>query len=148
MLKIQVEGIESWYKEAKPLIYNHWQELGLDTDLKGDVNIEALSMLEKTGIASVLVVRDDDKMAGYLLAIHTPHLHYKSSPPMYIVDMYYIAPEYRKGAGVMLFKFAEGYAKKLGCIKMYLSCKVHKDHSRLFEALGFTLSDFAFTKRF
>lgn len=148
MLKIQVEDIESWYKEAKPLIYNHWQELGLDTDLKGDVNIEALCMLEKTGIASVLVVREDDKMAGYLLAIHTPHLHYKSSPPMYIVDMYYIAPEYRKGAGVMLFKFAEDYAKKLGCIKMYLSCKVHKDHSRLFEALGFTLSDFAFTKRF
>lgn len=147
MLTIKVESIESWFKDAVPLIYNHWQELGLDTDLKGDINTEALIQLEKMGIASVVTVRDEGKIAGYLLAIHTPHLHYKSSPPMFIVDMYYIAPEYRKGAGVKLFKFAEEYAKKLGCIKLYLSCKAHKDHSRLFEALGYKLSDFAFTKR-
>lgn len=147
MLTIQVESIKSWYDDAVPLIYDHWQELGLDTDLKGDINTEALKTLEKMGIASVITVRDDGRMAGYLLAIHTPHLHYQSSPPMYIVDMYYIAPEYRKGAGVMLFKFMESYAKKLGCIKLYLSCKVHKDHSRLFEALGYRLSDCAFTKR-
>lgn len=147
MLTIKVESIESWFKDAVPLIYNHWQELGLDTDLKGDINTEALIQLEKMGIASVVTVRDEGKIAGYLLAIHTPHLHYKSSPPMFIVDMYYIAPEYRKGAGVKLFKFTEEYAKKLGCIKLYLSCKAHKDHSRLFEALGYKLSDFAFTKR-
>lgn len=146
-LTFQIESIESWYADAVPLIYNHWQELGLDTDLKGDINIVALKQLESAGIASVITVRDEGKMAGYLLAIHTPHLHYQSSPPMYIVDMYYIAPEYRKGAGVKLFKFMEARAKKLGCIKMYLSCKVHKDHSKLFEALGYKLSDYAFTKR-
>lgn len=147
MLTIQIEPIKAWYEAAIPLIYNHWQELGLDTDLKGDVNTEALSKLESMGLASVLTVRNDGEMVGYLLAIHSPHLHYQSSPPMFIVDMYYIAPEFRKGAGVKLFKFMESYAKKLGCIKLYLSCKVHKDHSKLFEALGYRLSDYAFTKR-
>lgn len=147
MLNFQVESIEAWYSDAVPLIYDHWQELGLDTDLKGDINTEALKSLEAAKIASVITVRDEGQMVGYLLAIHTPHLHYKSSPPMYIVDMYYIKPEYRTGAGAKLLKFMEDYARKLGCIKIYLSCKVHKDHSRLFQALGFKLSDYAFIKR-
>lgn len=147
MIEIKVETIDSWYRESIPLIYNHWQELGLDTDLKGDVDTAALRNMEDAGFASVIVVRDEGKIIGYLLAVHHPHLHYQSSPPVYLVDMYYIAPEYRKGTGVMLFKFMEGHAKNLGCIKIYLSCKVHKDHSRLFEALGYKLSDLAFIKR-
>ena len=32
-MTFQIESAEHWFKDAIPLIYNHWQELGLDTDL-------------------------------------------------------------------------------------------------------------------
>ena len=146
-LLLQIESVDKWFSEAIPLIYAHWQELGLDTDLRGDINTEVLRQLEAIGRLSVITVRDGEALVGYLVAIHFPHLHYQSSPPMFMVDMYYIKPEYRKGAGVRLFRFMESYAKQLGCCKIYLTCKVHKDHSKLFEGLGFRLSDYAFTKR-
>lgn len=147
-LSIQIESIEKWHEEARPtLIDDHWKELGLDLDLKGDINIEALKKMEAAGIASVITVRKDGWMIGYLMGIHCPHLHYHTSPPMFIVDMYYIVPKHRNGAGVRMFKFLEHYAKQIGCIKIYNSTKVHKDHSALFEKLGYKLSDHVFTKR-
>lgn len=146
-LSFQIEPSAKWYDEAKPLIYAHWQELGLDTDLEGDIDIHALTILEETGQCSLITARKDGELIGYLLAFHRPHLHYKSSPPVFIVDMYYISPPYRSGAGVRLFMFMQDYAKRIGCIKIYLSCKVHEDHSKIFEALGFKLSDYAFVKR-
>lgn len=147
-LSIQIEPVEKWHEEARPtLIDDHWKELGLDLDLEGKINVDALAKMEAAGIVSCITVRYDGWMVGYLLAIHHQHLHYNSSPPMFIVDMYYIAPKYRTGAGVRMFKFAEHYAKKLGCIKLYLSCKVHQDHSKLFTKLGYKLSDYAFVKR-
>jgi len=48
---------------------------------------------------------------------------------------------------LQLLKFMEMFAREKKAIKIYLSCKVHKDHSRLFNALGYRLSDYAFTKR-
>lgn len=146
-LSIQIDSIERWHKDAYPLLHDHWQELGLDLDLEGAIDVDSLSKLEEMGRASVITVRDNGNVVGYLLAIHHTHLHYKTSPPVFIVDMYYIAPEYRKGLGVRLFSFMQSYAKKIGCIKLYLSCKVHKDHSKLFTAMGYKLSDYAFVKR-
>ena len=61
--------------------------------------------------------------------------------------MYYIKPEYRKGAGLRLLKFMEVKAREAGAIKIYLSCKVHLDHSALFRMLGYRNSDYTFTKR-
>ena len=66
---------------------------------------------------------------------------------MLIVDAYYVKPEFRQGTGLRLLKYMEEFARMRGAIKIYLSCKVHKDHSRLFQALGYRLSDYAFTKR-
>lgn len=146
-VSIQIETVESWFKDATPLIYDHWQELGMDTDLKGDVNTDALSKLEAAGSCTVITVRDGDAIVGYLMAIHYPHLHYQSSPPVFVVDMHYVKPAYRAINGVRLFKFAENYAKKIGCIKIYLSCKVHQDHSEFFRALGYRPSDYVFIKR-
>ena len=146
-LHLQIEPIDDWFRDAIPLIYNHWQELGLDTDLRGDINTEAMRAMEAVGRFSVITVRDDGALVGYLAALHYPHLHYQSSGPMFMVDMYYIKPDYRKGIGVRLFRYMESYAKKLGCIKIYLTCKAHKDHSELFKGLGYRLSDYAFTKR-
>lgn len=147
MLTFQTESTVAFEKDVRPLLYDHWQELGLDLDLKGDPNFEKMHMLEEMHMWHNLTVRDEGKLVGYLWALITPHLHYKSSKPMLIVDAYYVKPKYRKGAGLKLLKFMEAFAKEKDTIKIYLTCKVHKDHSKLFTALGYRLSDYAFTKR-
>lgn len=143
----QVEPVDSFVLEATPLIYEHWQELGLDLDLRGDPDFDKMSMLEKAGMWHVLTARHEGKLVGYLWALISPHLHYRNSGLMLIVDAYFVLPEYRRGTGLGLLKFMEAYAHEKKAIKIYLTCKVHKDQSKLFEALGYRLSDYAFTKR-
>lgn len=147
MTTFQLESVEKWAAECEPLVYAHWQELGLDLDLEIAPDYSKMKALEDFGCFKVITARDDGKLVGYLLAVFSVHLHYRSSPPMFIVDAYYIAPAYRDGTGARLIRFAETAARRLGAIKMYLSCKVHRDHTKLFEALGYKLSDYAFIKR-
>ena len=112
------------------------------------MDIEKLIMLEKAGAWLTITARDDDgSLVGYAVGVLSPHLHYKSSGPMFMVDMYYIKPEHRNGTGAQLLAFMEATAREKNAIKIYLSCKIHKDHTRLFEALGYKLSDYAFIKR-
>jgi len=143
----QVESVEVWAVEATQLIYDHWQELGLDLDLEIAPDFGKMKQLEDMGMFKVITVRNEGRMVGYLLAIVNNHLHYRNSPKMLIVDAYYVAPECRSGIGVKLVRFTEDLARQLGAIKIYFSCKVHKDHTKLFTALGYRLSDFAFIKR-
>lgn len=146
-MKFQLESVDRWAKDARPLYEKHWRELGLDLDLEIAPDIEKMRVMESAGVWKIITARESGELAGYLLALVTKHLHYRNSPPMFIVDAYYMLPEFRKGAGARLFKFAEQLAHQLGAIKMYLSCKVHEDHSELFRALGYRLSDYAFIKR-
>lgn len=146
-LSFQVESVDSWVADARPLIHEHWQELGLDLDLAIDPDIDKMKLMEQAGAWFVMTARDAGALVGYLLAIVSPHLHYKSSKPMLIVDAYYVRPDVRNGAGARLLSFMEEFAKEKGAIKIYLSCKAHRDHSKLFEAMGYHLSDYAFIKR-
>lgn len=144
---IQIESVEEWASECKDLVYDHWVELGLDLDLEIAPDYGKMKVMEEVGMFKVITVRQEGRMVGYLLAIVSRHLHYRNSSDMFLIDAYYIAPAARSGTGVKLLKFMEQYAKSLGCIKIYLTCKVHKDHSPLFKALGYSLSDLCFIKR-
>jgi N-acetylglutamate synthase-like GNAT family acetyltransferase len=143
----QLESVDKWAAESGRLVYAHWQELGLDLDLVIDPDIAKMKAMEDIGMFKVLTAREDGRLVGYLLAVVSVHLHYRSSPPMFIVDAYYVPPEWRFGTGARMFFYARSVAKQLGTIKMYVSCKVHKDHRKFFEALGFKLSDYALIMR-
>lgn len=143
----QTESVEQFVLEATPLIYEHWQELGLDLDLRGDPDFDKMAILEKAGLWYVLTARHEGKLVGYLWALVSPHLHYRNSGLMLIVDAYYVKSEYRRGTGIGLLKFMETFANQKQAIKIYLTCKVHKDQTKLFTALGYRLSDYAFIKR-
>lgn len=147
MTTFQVESVEAWEAECKDLVYAHWQELGLDLDLEIAPDFEKMKLMENMGMFHVITVREDGRMVGYLLALISVHLHYKNAPKMLVVDAYYVSPECRSGTGVKLIRFTENLSKTLGAIKIYFSCKVHRDHSKLFTAMGYTLSDFAFIRR-
>ena len=147
MTTFQVESVEEWASEAGQLIRDHWQELGLDLDLEIAPDFAKMKAMEDVGMFKVVTVREDGVMVGYLLAVVSKHLHYRTSPLMLIVDAYYISPLCRTGTGVKLIRFTETFAHRMGAIKIYFTCKVHRDHSKLFLALGYRLSDYAFTRR-
>jgi N-acetylglutamate synthase-like GNAT family acetyltransferase len=147
LTKLQLESVDKWASEAAPLVIAHWRELGLDQDLKIDPDVAKMRKMEEIGMFKTITARNEGVMVGYLLAIFATHLHYRSSPPMFIVDAYYVAPDARNGTGVKLIRFMESTAKALGAIKIYISCKIHRDHTKLFESLGYQMSDYAFIKR-
>jgi hypothetical protein len=45
-----------------------------------------------------------------------------------------------------LFQYAEGVLKGIGVDRIIMHTKVHLDNSRLFEYLGYKMSDKTFTK--
>ena len=147
-MKFQVENWKTLWNEGRDLFYAHWQELGLNKDvITLDVDNERYIDMDKSGILHVLTARESGKLVGYYVAFVLPHGHYKNSGLMAFTDFYYIVNEFRVGgAGAKLFIEAERTLRERGVVKAYLSCKVHQDHSPLFEGLGWNKSDYAFTK--
>ena len=60
--------------------------------------------------------------------------------------MYFVLPEFRNGTGAQLFIEWEKRMRELGIVNLFTSCKIHEDHSKLFDLLGFKLTDKTFQK--
>ena len=90
--------------------------------------------------------RNDDELIGYVIFFIAPHLHYKSCKRA-IEDIYFVKKEYRKGrVGIKLFQYAEEVLKHCGVEVIVMNTKVHLDNTRLFEYLGYKMTDKVFTK--
>lgn len=149
MVSFQVEPWSEFYLDAAPLFEKHWQDVAIDQDhIKLNVNVEKYAELDASGLLHIVSVRSDGRLVGYYMAFILPqHMHYVDAGPMAFTDVYYLLPEERGSAGAKLMMVAEQTLRARGVVKAYLSCKVHQDHTELFEALGWTLTDKAFTKR-
>lgn len=146
-ITFQIERWSDFYPDSKALFPAHWKELALNQDeVPLDIDVEGYERLEQLGILMILTARADGELIGYVLSFLMPHLHYKSSGPMCVTDMYYVAPEFRHGVGAIMFQAWERELKKRGIKKAVTSCKVHQDHSPLFFKLGWTHSDHTFVK--
>ena len=104
--------------------------------------------MEKSGILHIVTIRSTGRLVGYYIAFVLPHhVHYSKAGIMAFTDIYYILREFRTGGtGTKLFIEAERTLRNRGVVKAYLSCKVHDDHTALFEGLGWKKTDYAFTK--
>lgn len=95
----------------------------------------------------VVTARDGGKLVGYIICFVMPHFHYKSSGLTALADMYYLLREYRKGGlGARMFMEMERGLKERGVIRAHMSCKAHEDHSKLFQRMGWKLTDYTFSK--
>lgn len=125
----------------------HHGELALDQDkIELALDLDRYEAMRAAGILHVVTMRDAWQLVGYFVAFLLPHVHYKNAGLMAFTDIYYVMPEYRRSGGAQLFIQAEKTMKERGVTKAYLSCKVHQDHSALFEHLGWTFTDKSFTK--
>lgn len=147
MLSFQRESLLEFWPDAEAIFPRHWAELALNQDkIKIDIDKLRYEDMEKFGLMYILTARKAGQLVGYLMAFLMPHFHYKSAGKMALVDMYYVIPEERKGAGAKLFCEFERRMKEMEVVQMIISCKLHQDHTQLFLALGYTWSDKTFIK--
>lgn len=147
----QEESWEKYSRDVMPLWVLHWKEVGLShAAVPLDPDMDRYQAFADRGELHIVTMRTmpDDRLIGYIVSIVTGHLHYKSTLHSH-TDLFFVLPEYRKGmAGVRLFREAERHLKARGVVKIQSGCKVHGglDMTRLFERLGYALTDKLFSK--
>lgn len=142
-----VEPWEECWQELQTHWIAHWKEVAVDQEsIALNPDLDTLHQMAASRMLHVVTVRADGVLVGYHLAIIRPHLHYKQSLSAF-TDIYYVAPEHRKGlVGYRLFQFVEQALKERGVQKMFTGTKLHLDMSRLFERLGWRETERLFTK--
>lgn len=132
----------------EPLFALHWEEMALDRDvIKMDMDHARYAKLDEMNMIHVTTVRDDAVLVGYVICFIIRHMHYANAGEMALADMYWIRPAYRRGlTGLRMFQAMEDSLRERGIVRAHMSCKVHQDHTKLFERLGWKLTDFTFGK--
>lgn len=148
MTTVQTESWKAIAQEIEAVAAYHWQELALDKLLfERDLDHERYLKMDEMGMIHVVTARADGKLVGYIVCFVMPHMHYKSSGLVALADMYFLLREHRiGGVGVKMFMEMERGLKLRNVIRAHMSCKVHEDHTKLFEGMGWTLTDFTFSK--
>lgn len=147
MITIQTERWATFYPDSKAIFPLHWQELALHQEqIPLAIDEAKYETLDRSGILLILTARDEGRLVGYFLWFLMPHLHYNSTGPMGMTDMYFVLPTYRRGTGAKLFMASEAELHKRGIVKAITSCKAHEDHSAFLSRLNWELSDLTFVK--
>ena len=132
--------------ELSELYQEHYDELSVTKEFQMEPYYEMFDKLQDSGMLRVITCRVDGKLAGYIVFMIQPHMHYKSCITAF-EDAYFISKPYRKGRiGIKLFQYAEEVLKGLGVHRIIYGTKIHLDNSRLFEYLGYKHTDKVYTK--
>jgi GNAT superfamily N-acetyltransferase len=149
-MQFQRETLDQWLADLSPLIRPHWEELTLSKDIFGEPypDVPTFRGVEAQGKLIIVTAREKGKLVGYWVEAVLGHLHYPKAPPVCLTDMYFLHPDYRRGPnGLQLIDAASNEARKAGAAEIHTSCKIHEDHTRIFEAMKFKKTDFVFRKR-
>jgi len=132
--------------EMDDLFPDHYEELCVTKEFDYEPDYDAYKRLAQAGMLRCITCRADGELIGYIIFFISPHLHYKSCVTA-TEDIYFVKKEYRKGrVGIKLFQYAEKVLKQFGINRIVMHTKVHLDHSKLFEYLGYKWTDKVFTK--
>jgi GNAT superfamily N-acetyltransferase len=140
-----VDGFQ-FVDEFERLFPEHYEELCVTKEFPYEPDYPAYKRMAEAGMLRCITCRADGKLIGYIIFMVTPHLHYKSCITA-IEDLYFVSKEYRKGrVGIKLFQYAEKVLKERGVQRIVMHTKVHLDNSKLFEYLGYKMTDKVFSK--
>ena len=137
-LSCQVETYRDVIDDIKPLLYRHWQEIALNQEsVPLAPNWRRYEEMEKAGALSIVTVRCNGALVGYSVFFVMPGLHYTTILEARM-DIFWLAQEHRgRMGGARLFRAHERELRRRGVKRVYVGSKLHKDSSRLFEALGY-----------
>lgn len=148
MSQLVYEDVDPWkfLDELKEIFPVHYEELSVTKEYELEPDYDAYKRLADCNWLRCITCRCDAELIGYIVFVVQPHLHYKSCLTAF-EDIYYVKKEYRKGrVGLRLFKYAEDVLKQRGVNRIIMHTKVHMDHSRIFEYLGYKNTDKLFSK--
>ena len=145
----QEEKLSEIIEEIKPLLYEHWQEIGIfDRDKHPlDPDWDLYFKAECAGIHFCLTARQDGKLIGYYSSFLLPkHFHYRS---IYAsdCDLFFLVPEYRTGLiGLNMLREAENVLKRKGVNMITHTVKVSFPLEPIMKRLGFKAMDIKYFK--
>jgi len=132
--------------EFQQILPLHYEELSVTKEYELEPDYEEYKRLASLGLLRAITCRADGELIGYIIFCIHGHLHYKSCMTAF-EDIYFVKKEFRKGrVGIMLFKYAEKVLKERGVQRIVMHTKVHLDNSKLFEYLGYKMTDKVFSK--
>jgi GNAT superfamily N-acetyltransferase len=132
--------------EMEALFPEHYEELCVVKEFQYEPDYDAYRRMYEAGMLRCVTCRNDAELIGYMVFFIAPHMHYKSCKTAH-EDVYFVKKEYRKGRiGIRLFKYAEEVLRRIGVQRIVMHTKLHTDNTRLFEYLGYKLTDKIFTK--
>ena len=147
MITYQEEPYPKLVEELKVLLPLHYAEVAEDQDrIPLDPDWGEYMNMHCSGILHIFTAREGKELVGYHVNIVKKGLHYKSNL-FAMTDIFYLKPELRGvGAGLKMFVFVHEELKKMGVEKIFTGYKVKHDLSKLFDGLGYRLSDKFYTK--
>jgi len=146
-LTAQVESFTAVQPEIAALSGEHYDALALDKELVPlDPDWDRYRELDARGQLCTVTLRAQGKLAGYCIMFVLPELHYRTTLSAKM-DMFWVTPEYRgRMGGLRLFRTMERELKRRGCRRMFVGSKLHRDTSRMFEAMGYRHIEAWFSK--
>ena len=146
-LSAQVEPFASCIGEIRPHLPRHWAELALDKEhVPLDPDCDRYEKMDAAGQLCMVTLRAQGQLVGYCCMMVSPELHYRTTLGARM-DVFWLAPEYRgRMGGVRLFKAVEAELRRRGVKRAFMGSKLHRDSSRLFEALGYRPMEMWFSK--
>lgn len=146
MIDYAVADPATFIDELKVLLPVHYDELCVTKDFPLMPDYMAYGRLCVAGMLKCIVAREDGELIGYALFIVSPHLHYSTCKTAF-EDIYFLRKDKRLGrTGIRLFQFAEQALRDDGVNRIIMHTKIHLDNSKLFEYLGYKLTDKLYTK--
>ena len=148
------ESYSAISEEIRPLLRRHWEAIANDKEaVPLDVDEEKYRALDSAGLLVIITARVDElmvdgRLVGYIAAILSPHLHYRSTL-FATFDVFWMEPEFRSGLnGVGLFTRMLLQLKAAGVVKVVGQSKVGggRDVSAIYRALGFEQAEILYTR--
>lgn len=147
-LTFQTEKLFDVKGEALPLLARHWEEIALDKEtVPLDPDWDLYRKIEDAGIYHVTTARKDGRLVGYAAYVLSGNFHYRSLYEA-VVDIFFLAPELRKGsAGMRLLQAAEQALVAKGVNKIVTKDKLHFSLAPLMKRMGYRAIETVYIKR-
>lgn len=138
---------ELW-KEAMPLLVNHWREIAHYQDIMLDPDIEVYRRMFETGMLRVFTARHEGnhKLHGYAVFFVRPNPHYRGSIQA-VQDVLYIDPESRGSTGYRFIKWCDDKLAAERVQAVYHHVKTAHNFGKMLERIGYEQVDLIYARR-
>jgi hypothetical protein len=141
---------EKLVQEMRPM-WDAYQEEVFGEEFVPDPNLTMYSQSQKNATLRIFTARVGSKwestLVGFQVVFVMNHPHRKYSLEA-CQDILYLDPEVRKGlVGLKFLKWCDRELIREGVKKITHQCRAHKNLGRIFERMGYTLTEYSYARR-